>query len=69
MLLIMKDPLGNFDWSSLYNIYGSSSNRFDGNARYISNAFEPRPKNDRELYYVLIEKIDLERREEAILLA
>lgn len=61
----MKDPLGNFDWSTLYKIYDASSNRFDGNAKYISNTFKPRPKEDRELYYMLIEKIDLERRDNA----
>lgn len=53
----MKNPIAhNFDWSSLYFKYDATCKRFDPYSPSLY-AFQPKPVNDRELYYFLIEKV------------
>lgn len=52
----MKNPIPNdFDWSSLYSEYDGTCKRFNQDSDSLY-AFDPRPQNDRELYYMLIER-------------
>lgn len=49
----MRDPLQNFDWSTLYERYDAMCHGFDPNSPYL-HGLEPRPQTDRELYYALV---------------
>ena len=53
----MIDPLGSFDWSTLYARYDEKCQRFEQSVKYL-NVFSPRPKSDRALYYILTGHLD-----------
>lgn len=57
----MHNPLNNFEWEYLYQGYDSTCNRYDMNSPSLV-AFEPKPKNDRFLYYQLVSRIKEERK-------
>jgi hypothetical protein len=52
----MRDPLRDFDWSSLYERYDAMCRRFNPAAVHL-RIFTPKPQSDRELYYHLVERI------------
>jgi hypothetical protein len=49
-----------FDWSSLYKRYDATCKRFDPNASSLYG-FPAKPKNDRYLYYLLIDRVASEK--------
>jgi hypothetical protein len=53
--LLMVDPLGNFDWSSLYKRYDERCVRFCAESPLLACFGADRPKTDRELYYRLVQ--------------
>ncbi len=59
----MKNPITpDFNWSSLYEKYDATCKRFEPGAPSLF-AFASKPKNDRYLYYALIDRIARERGE------
>lgn len=54
---MMKNPIKNFEWGSLYVKYDETCKRFDSYSPSL-HAIEPKPKNDRELYYALVDKVE-----------
>jgi len=52
----MKDPLRDFDWSSLYDRYDAMCSRFNPEALHL-RAIALRPPSDRDLYYHLADRI------------
>lgn len=55
----MKNPIEIFEWESLYAKYDETCKRFDSYSPSL-HAIEPKPKNDRELYYALVDKVEVE---------
>lgn len=67
--MLMKDPLGDFNWDFLYQKYDyecMKSNRFKPNSEHLY-AFEPRPNSDRELYAKILERVNSEKHENQIM--
>jgi hypothetical protein len=57
----MYNPIPpDFDWSSLYAKYDATCKRFDQNAPSLF-AIDPKPRNDRHLYYALLDRIKSEK--------
>ena len=57
----MRDPISsNFDWSSLYKEYDATCKRFDPQAPSLLT-FVSKPRNDRYLYYALMDRIAHEK--------
>jgi len=57
----MNNPISpDFDWSSLYEKYDATCKRFNPDAPSLF-AFVSKPKNDRHLYYALMDRIAGER--------
>ena len=53
----MKNPIKKgFEWSSLYEWYDQKCHGFNPDNTSL-HAIEPKPQNDRELYYALIERV------------
>ncbi|HEV2729340.1 MAG TPA: hypothetical protein VGV15_04850, partial [Terriglobales bacterium] len=54
----MRDPLADFDWTSLYGRYDSECLKNGGLASNTAqlSSFQPRPTSDRTLYYALLER-------------
>jgi hypothetical protein len=60
---MMIDPLGGFDWKTLYGSYDAKCNhsgRFKGTVPAL-NTFSPKPNSDRSLYYEILSRIRQER--------
>ncbi len=55
----MRNPVKDFDWDTLYARYDRACKRFDSQ-RPSLYATEPKPKNDRELYYLLVDRAENE---------
>jgi hypothetical protein len=63
----VKNPITpNFDWSSLYDSYDATCKRFDSNTSSL-HGFALKPKNDRYLYYALIDKVKNERQKKGFI--
>ena len=58
----MKDPLSDFEWSSLYRRYDNRCLSFDRRSVFISAHEVGRPESDRTLYYQLIDLFSEGRR-------
>src|SRR5512137_2994072 len=58
----MRDPLNDFDWSSLYRSYDNRCSSFDRTSVYVSAPEVGRPESDRTLYYQLLNLFSEERR-------
>lgn len=56
-----KDPLKDFDWSTLYSRYDRLCSSFNRNLHYLKYA-QISANSDRELYYLLIKRFDKEKR-------
>jgi hypothetical protein len=54
----MIDPLGNFDWASLYSAYDARCRGFRPESPHLRIFGSDRPDSDRALYYGLINKFD-----------
>ena len=55
----MHNPIKQFNWASLYKAYDDTCKRFDPNA---PSWIWPRPGSDRELYYMLVDRVQRERK-------
>lgn len=56
----MKNPIQqDFKWEALYKKYDKTCKNFDPNSQFLY-AFKNKPCNDRELYYLILEKIRFE---------
>jgi hypothetical protein len=51
---VMSDPLGGFDWYTLYERYDAACKRFNPRSVHLSGVV-PTPATDRELYYWLVQ--------------
>lgn len=51
----MKDPLANFDWTTLYPAYDRTCKRFDPQSSHLARLGSARPDSDRTLYARLID--------------
>lgn len=49
----MHDPLTNFDWNSLYELYDNLCHGFNPNHELLGH-YNPLPQKDRDLYYQII---------------
>lgn len=58
----MRDPLNDFDWSSLYQNYDNLCPRYDRQSVYLFAVELDRPESDRTLYYQLVNLFSEERR-------
>ena len=50
----MWDPLGAFDWSSLYSAYDAGCGGYDSSSLCLDRFVPTRPATDRDLYYHLV---------------
>jgi hypothetical protein len=58
----MRDPLNNFEWSSLYRSYDNRCSAFDRTSVFLSAPELDRSESDRALYYQLVNLLSEERR-------
>lgn len=60
-MILFKDPLGDFDWSTLYNQYDRLCCSFNRNSHYLKYT-KISASSDRELYYLLIKRFSKEKK-------
>lgn len=58
----MRDPLANFDWSSLYLKYDARCVGFDKNSGFLGTLMTNLPNSDRTLYYRLLDLFSIKHR-------